>query len=558
MPKFKHKPVVGGTIFVTTKEGVKSAKIIAQSGSTLTIDPVIPIEPDDICVIHADTKSQLFRTVSITENTEEKTYTISAISHDPAKYNEIDSAANFPTTTHKPDNTSISNITVIDEGDKITVGWDGTLSGSYVSYDIKLYRNGVFYRHIPDSIVPNIELTGLSSGTYRIEIRGRTAKGSLSEPYIKSFDIDYSVTGFRASGGLLCIQLFWVNPQTVINQACTEIFVNTEDQLDTAQLLVSVPYPTSSFTVLDVKPADRFFYWARFKDETGVTGEFTSVVEATCDQNPQPILDQIHGSLSLDQFKPEVADGLLQSIPDFAGDDQEMAGDDRPKAGKWDVYSQITSGDYALTKQLRAFKSQVDQNSAAFAEQISTLADAQHAEGEKITTVAAQVNEAKAQVTEVSQSFADLNGKLSATWQMQVSVDDTSGQPIVGGVKLGVDSESGKSEFVVQSDKFAVWTSKKVPLFMAEDGVFGLNGDLVSSGTISGKTLIGNELRGGQINGGSLNIGQGRFVVDNTGNVSIRDNSQTKRGLVITSQNILVYDSDGNIRVVIGYLYGTW
>jgi len=53
MPKFKHKPVVGGTIFVTTKEGVKSAKIIAQSGSTLTIDPVIPIEPDDICVIHA-------------------------------------------------------------------------------------------------------------------------------------------------------------------------------------------------------------------------------------------------------------------------------------------------------------------------------------------------------------------------------------------------------------------------------------------------------------------------------------------------------------------------
>jgi len=54
MPEFEYKSVVGGTVFVTTKEGIKSAKIIAQSGSTLTIDPVIPIEPGDTCVIHAN------------------------------------------------------------------------------------------------------------------------------------------------------------------------------------------------------------------------------------------------------------------------------------------------------------------------------------------------------------------------------------------------------------------------------------------------------------------------------------------------------------------------
>ena len=109
---------------------------------------------------------------------------------------------------------------------------------------------------------------------------------------------------------------------------------------------------------------------------------------------------------------------------------------------------------------------------------------------------------------------------------------------------------------MVQADKFAVWTSQKVPLFTVQEGILGLNGDLVLSGTLSGKTLIGNELRGGQINGGSLNIGNGRFVVDNGGNVSIRDNSQAKQGMVFTSQGLRVYDTNGNIMVVIGYLSG--
>lgn len=558
MPKFKHKSVVGGTIFVATKEGIKSAKITAQSGSNLTINPVIPIQEGDTCVIHMDVKSRLFRTVSITENAREETYTISAVSHDPSKYGEIDSAANFPTTINKTDKAEINNITVSDEGGKVNVGWDGSLSGSYVSYDVKVYRNGVFYRHIPDAQTPNIELNDLPCGNYRIEIRGRTAKGTLSEPQIKTFVIDYTLTGFQAKGGLYSIHLSWVNPITVVNQACTEIFINTENRLDTAQLLVSVPYPTSSYTVQNVKLSDRYFLWARFKDETGVTGDFTNVIEATADPDPKPILDQINGSLSFEQFKPEIADELLQNIPDFAGDSQEMAGDDTPRAGKWDVYSQITSGDYALTKQIKAVKSQVNQNIATVAEQITTLADKQHAESEKLTTVVAQVNDTKAQVTEVARSYADLNGKLSATWQVQVSVDNSKGQPVIGGVHLGVDGATGQSEFVVQADKFAVWTSQKVPLFTAQEGIFGLNGDLVLSGTLSGKTLIGNELRGGQINGGSLNIGNGRFVVDNGGNVSIRDNSQAKRGLVLTSQNICVYDTNGNIMVVIGYLSGRY
>ena len=554
MAKYKHKNVVGGTLYVSKKSGLISTKIIAQSGSNLTIDPVIPIEEGDVCVIHSDVKSQLFRTVSITENTDEGTYTISAVSHDPAKYGEVDAAANFPTTVNKADSAEINNITVTDEGGKVNVGWDGSLSGSYVSYDVKIYRNGTFFRHIPDAKTPNVELSGLPCGNYRIEIRGRTAKGTLSEPQVKTFVIDYTVTGFQSRSGLYSIQLSWANPATVVNQACTEIFCSTENQIDKAKLLVSIPYPTSTYTVQNVKLADKFYFWARFKDESGVTGDFTSAVLGMADPDPQPILDQINGSLTMDQFQPDVADKLLEQVYDYAGDSSENAGDDRVQAGHWDAYSQVTSGDYALTKEIKAAKAQFNQNIATVAEQITTLADKNHAESEKLAVVAAQVEGSKAQVTELAKSYADLNGKLTATWQVQVSVDKGTGQPVVGGVQLGVNGETGKSEFVVQADKFAVWTGKKVPLLTVQEGVLGLNGDLVLSGTLSGKTLIGNELRGGRINGGSLNIGDGRFVVDNSGRVSMRENPTANVGMVYNSRSFKVYNEAGELCSILGYL----
>ena len=550
----QHKSVVGGMFYVTKKTGILSAKIIAQQGNTLTLDPPLAIEPDDVWVIHKDVQSRLFRAVSITENVDEGTYSISAISHDPKKYDQVDTSANFPTTINKIDTSTINNVTVSDEGGKINVGWDGSVSGSFVSYDIKIYRNGIFFRHIPDAKTANIELGNLPSGNYRLEIRGRTAQGNLSEPQTKTFVIDYTITGFQAKPGLHCVQLTWTNPLTVVNQASTEIFINTEDKLDSATLLVSVPYPTSTYTYPIEYLRDQFFFWARFKDETGVSGNFTTMVEGHADPDPKPILDQIAGSLNMDMFEPGTADKLLEEVGDFAGDDTEMAGDDRIRAGKWDIYSQVTSGDYALTKKIFAVQSQFNQNVATVAEQITTLADKQHAESEKLSVVAAQAENNKAQVTEVARSFADLNGKLSASWQVQVSVDNGAGQPVVGGIHLGVDGESGESEFVVQSDRFAIWNGQKTPMFIVQDGITGINGDLIVSGTLSGKTLIGNELRGGAINGGSLNIGSGRFTVDQFGNVSIRENSWSNTGLVITNQTILVFDERGVLRLKMGRL----
>lgn len=82
------------------------------------------------------------------------------------------------------------------------------------------------------------------------------------------------------------------------------------------------------------------------------------------------------------------------------------------------------------------------------------IANQQEAVAKEQTTLKAQLGENTAQLQQVSEVQADVNGKLSATWMVKVEVD-ANGNPVVGGVALGVDSE-GNSQFLVDANRFAI------------------------------------------------------------------------------------------------------
>ncbi|TLU75345.1 TipJ family phage tail tip protein [Mannheimia varigena] len=85
-------------------------------------------------------------------------------------------------------------------------------------------------------------------------------------------------------------------------------------------------------------------------------------------------------------------------------------------------------------------------------------------------------------------------------------------------------------------------------------GVTQVHGGSIIADTIRGEHIKANQtLTSPIINGGSLNIGNGKFSVNNNGQVSIR-NSNSNVGLVINNEQILVYDATGKIRVKIGRL----
>lgn len=86
-------------------------------------------------------------------------------------------------------------------------------------------------------------------------------------------------------------------------------------------------------------------------------------------------------------------------------------------------------------------------------------------------------------------------------------------------------------------------------------GVTEMHGGSIIANTIRGDHIQANQtLRAPIIQGGQLNIGDGRFTVNNQGQVSIRANPKANVGLNINNETIIVYDERGVVRVKIGRL----
>lgn len=77
----------------------------------------------------------------------------------------------------------------------------------------------------------------------------------------------------------------------------------------------------------------------------------------------------------------------------------------------------------------------------------------------------------------------------------------------------------------------------------------------IAAGTITGDRIAANQtLTAPNISGGSANFGGGRVTITTAGVFSLRANPTSNVGLQINSNNVLVYDAAGKLRVKLGLL----
>ena len=267
----------------------------------------------DVWVLQGRVKARLYRVVSSKENTADGTFTVSALRHDPQKYGVVDGWAKFDreiTTLHNivP---QLMNPSLTAGGGRLTMTWDNlTADGHVLTYDVKIYRNNVLYRHIPDAQTAEIVLENLPNGSYRAEIRGRNARGVLSEPLVKAWSLDYTIAGLKAAPRLQAIQLDWTLPQTVVNDVQTEIWYAESNNRDAAKKLTTLPYPQNSYTLSGVAVSDRYWFWLRLADAAGNSGEWTAAVEGRSDPNPAPIVALLRGAIEKSSLSKALIDSL--------------------------------------------------------------------------------------------------------------------------------------------------------------------------------------------------------------------------------------------------------
>ena len=291
--------VVGGKLLFKGANGVSVESVIAAQPSSsmlrLQTAPAGMAEMTEWAFI-GKVKPVLYRCVAITENTDEGTYTINALLHDPNKEAVVDGSAVFDkeiTTLHTIEPQVIDGSLTV-SGGGVDFTWGSKITaGAAVFYNVEVWRNNTLYRSFFGLKDPNVRLDNLPNGNYEIRVYAINSGGQKSEPLIKAFSIDYTITGLRAKPQMFAINLVWTLPQTVVSNIHTEVWYATTNNIASATKLASVPYPQSEYTLANVALADRFWFWVRIVDAAGNAGEFTAAVEGVADSNPAELVKVI-------------------------------------------------------------------------------------------------------------------------------------------------------------------------------------------------------------------------------------------------------------------------
>lgn len=204
--------------------------------------------------------------------------------------------------------------------------------------------------------------------------------------------------------------------------------------------------------------------------------------------------------------------------------------------------------------------------------------------GERITTAQSTADGNKATVQAHAKS---ING-LEAQYTVKVDVNGK-----VAGYGLATTPKNGtpESKFIVNADRFGIGAPGKADVFPftvdTRQNRVGVNGELVVNGKaivdklnagdihgdkITANTLNANRLKAGSvtareigvdklsaisanigdIRGGRMDLGNGRFVVENNGDVSL-SSSSGQVGMKLKNERLTVYDTRGYLRVIVGY-----
>lgn len=423
--------VVGGKFRYTTVSGsLAEADVMANPEPDVVVLNRTPtdVAEDAVWMITAQVKPVLYRCLSIAENRTEGTYSVSALLHNPAKEAIVDKGAVFEPDlrslhTLKP---QIDNVDLSYDGGEVNLSWDAALAaGDTLHFNLELYREGettpLRTQHgLKD---PSFKLSDLGPGTYVVKIYAVNSRGVRSKPKTTSFTVDYTVRNVRATPKLFAVQLDWSVPASVLRQAVTEIWYAESSDFNQAKKLVELPYPQNSFTLNGVKLAERYWFWFRTSDASGISGEWTEPVQGVCDTDPSPIVGLIQGEITENAFSQQLIDNLNGR---FAETEQKAARELLSKAQELGNKIQtLETIDAGQALQINTVTAAQRQTAAALEQEKQARIAGDQAEAQARQTLAAQHGQTAAAVTALQQTVAnDRQAAATQIEQMRAALND--------------------------------------------------------------------------------------------------------------------------------------
>lgn len=409
------------------------------------------------------------------------------------------------------------------------------------------------------------------------------------------------------------IELNWGFPANTDDTLKTEIQYSLTGTEDDAMLLADVPYPQRKYQQMGLKAGQIFWYRAQLVDRSGNESGYTEWVrgQASIDVSDitDVILEDMKGS---DTFKDlienavdsnekiagmandikqandeleqqakdilENADGLAQAevkIDEISVSMDGMTGGVKNSAiaiiqgnlaqvaarktlsasvagnsANLDRIDEVIANDREATaRSLLSLQTDVNGNKASINSLNQTFSDYQQATATQINGITATVNGHTSAITTNAQAIANVNGDLSAMYNIKVGVS-SNGQYYAAGMGIGVENTpSGmQSQVIFLADRFAVTTAagNSVALpFVIQNGQTFIRASFIQDGTIE-NAKIGNYIQSNNYAAGSAG-----WKLNKAGDAEF--NNVTVRGVVYASGGRFT----GEIQATSGKFKGT-
>lgn len=198
----------------------------------------------------------------------------------------------------------------------------------------------------------------------------------------------------------------------------------------------------------------------------------------------------------------------------------------------------------ALTQRVTTLAAEVGENAANLTELEQTVATNEEATATKITQLTATVGDNTSAIQETAEAFADLDGNLKTMWSVKMSVT-ANGQYVTAGIGLGIENVDGvfQSQFLVAANRFAIVNTIaggaiSVP-FAVQGGQVFMNSAFIQDAS------IGNAKIGFFIQSDNYIAGVQGWRIDKAGNFELNSPLGGGARQVINNNGGRVFDENG-------------
>lgn len=437
---------VGDTLVVNADDGKAQRRIVsAVNGRNVTVSVAFDgVSSQNVWAVDSsDLKTMRFRVLSIKQD--DVTFTVTALQHEPQKYDAIDYGAivhdttggirpaPIPQSIAAPSFVTLSQRNRTEQTQNITtliIAW-GQVSGA-IAYNVEWRKDDGDWQNVYNVNKNSVEVDGVYAGDYVARVRAISAYGAISEPVTSNV---VTITGktqkpsknlqLTAVGILFGMRLRWVYPANSTDTNYTEIQMATEPDTNVSDL-GKFAYPTDTHTMQGMAGNLTLFFRARLVDKVGNVGEWTDWAEGTTSADAKAVLDLLDGQIKESQLYQDLGAKIAKISTIDAGLSKEIqdrvAAIDSVDDGLTQEITDRKNGDTNTLQVINTYKASNDNALAAVQSSVNAVTTAQSATASKLDGVYARVVPLTA---DSNQWTADSGSKTATAWTLQSAFADS-------------------------------------------------------------------------------------------------------------------------------------